>query len=212
MTPTEAVKFVKLVNALWPQQRLEDATPDAWYAAGLKDVDPQDAAEAAARLVKSKVFISLAEILSEVKALREQRLARVPVPPPAAELTNNQQAYKAALDQYIAEIADGRSVGQALESGKGKSPTEAYVAARGEGPERQIRLAAQQVRCPRCSAAVGERCVNPLGRPLGTQPAHEARMVAAGLLERPPDPRPVSVAAIAAHPGLSGDHAHSNGE
>ena len=76
MTPVEAVKFVQFVSALWPQQRLEDETPDAWYAAGLKDVDARDAAEAATRLANHKVFISLAEILTEVKALRTERISR----------------------------------------------------------------------------------------------------------------------------------------
>jgi hypothetical protein len=181
MTPVEAVKFVKLVNALWPQQRLEEATPDAWYAAGLKDVDWRDAAEAATRLVKTKVFISLAEILTEVKTIRSQRLERAPLPAPSADLTDNQAAYKAALDRSIDQIAGGWDVGPALEARKGAPPTETYIAARGGDPGRNLRVASLPTPCPHCKAAPGDRCVNAAGVPLGTAPAHEARLVAAGL-------------------------------
>lgn len=179
MTPTEAVDFTEFVSALWPQQRLEDATPDAWFAAGLKDVDPADAKHAATRLASLKTFISLAELLTEVKALRSERLERTPLPAPP---TDDADGYREMLRRDINRIAGGWSIGKALAKGQGTEPGEDYLEARGEDPKRrELRVGAMTVQCPRCGVLANERCESPLGEPLSTQPAHDARLVAAGL-------------------------------
>lgn len=179
MTPTEAVRFVHLVSALWPQQRMEDATPDAWFAAGLKDVAWNDAAQAANNLVASKVFISLAEILAEIKAIRTRRLERIPLPAPSPEA--GARDYQAQVQQGLKRIADGLELPRAITSGGGAEPTDEYLKARGNDPHRELRVAAIVVQCPRCHATAGERCTNAVGKPIGTAPAHDARLVEAGI-------------------------------
>ncbi|MET9339232.1 hypothetical protein [Nonomuraea sp. NPDC003804] len=181
MTPVEAVKFVQYVSALWPQQRLEDATPDAWYAAGLKDVDAADARDAANKLVVDKVFISLAELLTEVKAIRAGRIALAPVPAPPAELADEPVAYREAFHASLRQMARGFALPKQITSGA--EPNEAYTAARG-GDRDPLRVEAIRVPCPwpPCRAVVGAGCVDGQGHRLPA-PAHEARLRAAGLLE-----------------------------
>lgn len=188
MTPVEAVKFVQFVNALWPQQRLEEATPDAWYAAGLKDVDAGDASEAATRLASHKAFISLAEIMNEVRTLRAERIARVPLPAPPAELADQPRDYKAAFQAGLAKLARGFELPKQI-TAKVEPSTE-YVEIRG-GDHDPIRIAAIRVPCPwpPCKALPGAVCKDADGRRLAA-PAHEARLKAAGLdqvAQRPGD-------------------------
>lgn len=181
MTPVEAVKFVQFVSALWPQQRLEDETPDAWYAAGLKDVDARDAAEAATRLANHKVFISLAEILTEVKALRTERISRTPVPAPPAELTDTPGAYQAAIQDAVAKMARGFALPKQITARV--EPPEEYTTVRGDD-HHPLRTKAMLVACPwpACKALPGAVCVDAVGNRLSA-PAHEARLRAAGLVE-----------------------------
>lgn len=200
MGPEEVIDLLSTAAA-FDRRTVGEADVIAWTAT-VGDLDFGDARDAVVQHYRdSREWLMPADVRKIVKAMREARLAREVLPAPEPELTDDQRAYKAALDQNIEQIADGRSVGRALAAGSGRPPTDAFVTARGEGPQRRIRLAAQEVICPRCAAAVGERCVNPLGKPLGTQPAHEARMVAAGLAE-PVEARRLSPAAIARHPGL----------
>ncbi|MEV4096946.1 hypothetical protein [Streptosporangium saharense] len=182
MTPTEAVRFVRHVGRLWPQQRLEDGTPDAWYAAALKDITPTDAAEAADRLVKVNAFVSLAEIVSEVRRIREERIARHPVPAPPA--VDDPQTYRAELQTRVRQLADGMQPPRRAAIGSGAQPGDEYSRARGADRD-PLRVVANQVRCPwaPCQAAVGQSCVNAAGRRLPGAPAHEGRLVAAGLAE-----------------------------
>lgn len=181
MTPTQAVDFTDYVVALWPQQKLEPGTPDAWYAAGLKDVDFADAEQAANRLCGKNKWISLAEILAEVKTLRSERLERATIPAPA---TDDAGEYRDAVRREIARIAGGWSIGKALTRGGGAEPTEEYLEERGEDAEfRALRTAAMTVQCPRCGVRATERCVNAADMPLSTEPAHQARLVAVGLAE-----------------------------
>ena len=181
MTPVEAVKFVRFVSALWPQQRLEDETPDAWYAAGLKDVDPQDAGEAATRLAPHKVFISLAELLAEVRKLRAERIERAPLPAPDAALTDDPVAYRESFQSMLATFADGRTLPKQIQGRV--EPSEEYIEERGDDHS-PIRIEAFRVACPwpPCRALPGAVCVDADGRRLSV-PAHEARLRAAGLLE-----------------------------
>ena len=179
MTPIETVKFVALVSALWPQQRMEDATPDAWFQAGLKNVAREDAEQAANNLVAHKVFISLAEILTEVKAIRSRRLERIPLPAPNPDAGAREQ--QAQLQREIQRIADGRKLPRAITSGGGAEPSEEYLKARGDDPHRELRVAALVVQCPHCHATAGDRCTNAGNKPITTAPAHDARLVEAGL-------------------------------
>jgi hypothetical protein len=181
MTPTEAVMFVRQVGAVWPQQRMEDGTPDAWYAAGLKDVSHADAAEAITRLAKFKTFISLAEILTEVKRLREDRIAQHAVINPHGEVADDPRGYREALGATITRIADGLAVRKALTRGGGSQPSEEYNRSRGADRD-PVRVASMAVPCPwpACKAAKGAACTDACGRRLKV-PAHDGRLVKAGL-------------------------------
>ncbi|HEY9439664.1 MAG TPA: hypothetical protein VIS29_13660 [Streptomyces sp.] len=184
MTPTEAVMFVRQVGMLWPQQRLEDGTPDAWYMAGLKDIPLADGAEAITGLAKVKTFISLAEILTEVKRLRAGRLAAQPMlSGPRPELTEDPPAYRAELTAAIGRIADGRSVRRAIARGGNSRPSAEYDQVRGADAD-PIRRAAKKVPCPWpvCKAPAGSACTNAVGGRL-KEPAHEGRLVKAGLAD-----------------------------
>lgn len=183
MTPTQAVAFVARVAQIWPRERLDQGTPDAWYAAGLKDVSSTDAAEALVNLAKTLSFISLAEILTEVRRIRQARIARRPIHDPPHELTDNERAYRDRIKEETRRIADGIAIGKALEAGKGNQPSAEYNQIRGIHRD-PIRVAAKSVRCPweTCKADIGSTCVTATGRPLD-RPAHDARLVAAGLAD-----------------------------
>jgi hypothetical protein len=200
MNPEEVIDLLTTAAA-YDRRTVGDADVIAWSAA-VGDLDFADARDAVVQHYRdSREWLMPADVRRLVKAMREARLSRYVLPAPAPELADDQRAYKEALERAIGQIADGHNIGRALTTGRGRPPTGDFVTARGE-PQRQLRLAAQEVICPRCAAAVGERCVNPLGKPLGTQPAHEARLIAAGLAGPPAAPRPLSPSAIAAHPGL----------
>lgn len=182
MTPAEAERIVKAVISLWPQQRLEEHTPDAWYAAALRDVDFQDAAEALTNLVKVATFVSLAEILAEVRRIRELRIARRPINDPPAELADDEAAYRALVKEATKRLGDGDSgAARILAIGTGAAPTEEYDRARGRD-RHPLRQAAKRVRCPWCKADIGSACTTAGGRRLD-QIAHDARLVAAGLAD-----------------------------
>lgn len=184
MTPLEAVDFVELVIAGWPNTRTEDKTADIWYAAGLCDVSWEDGSNAVRNLLKTKNFISLAEIFGEVRRIRELRLAARPIPGPPPELTDDERAYKARLDADIKRIADATEIPRRAlpRPGHGAAPTPEYDQQR--GPYRAPhRVAAMRVRCPwdTCRAMPFEGCRNIGGRLLDHP--HEGRLVEAGLAE-----------------------------
>ncbi|MER5622483.1 hypothetical protein ABT061_15710 [Streptosporangium sp. NPDC002544] len=183
MMPTEAVLVTNRVTDLWPQQRMEDGTPDAWYAAALHAVDLHDALTALNNLAGVNTFVSLAEILAEVRRIRELRIARHPMPAPPAELTDNEGAYRDRVKESTKQLADGLDVGKVLAIGSGAQPGEEYNRARGLD-RHPLRLAAKKVVCPwpACRAAIGSACVSASGRRLD-QPAHDARLVAAELAD-----------------------------
>jgi hypothetical protein len=184
VTPLEAVDFVELVVAAWPSTRTEDKTADIWFAAGLCDIGWEDGSIAIRNLLKTKPFISLAEILTEVRRIRELRIAARPISGPPPELTDDERAYKATLDANIKRIADQAEIPRhALpRPGHGAAPTPEYD--RQRGPYRSLhRVAAMRVRCPwdTCRAMPYEGCRTTSGRLLDHP--HESRLVEAGLAE-----------------------------
>ncbi|WP_326646084.1 hypothetical protein OG884_15645 [Streptosporangium sp. NBC_01755] len=181
MTPVEAAVLTRRLIRLWPQQRIEDGTPDEWYVAALHAVDYQDADNALNNLVGVNTFVSLAEILAEVRRIRESRIARHPMPAPPAELTDNPGAYRDRVIQSTKQLADGLDVGRVLALGSGRPPTDEYNWARGLD-RHPLRIAAKKVRCPWCKAGIGSACTTAAGRRLD-QPAHDERLVAADLAD-----------------------------
>jgi hypothetical protein len=184
VTPLEAVDFVELVVAAWPSTRTEDKTADIWFAAGLCDIGWEDGSIAIRNLLKTKPFISLAEILTEVRRIRELRIAARPISGPPPELTDDEHAYKARLEANVKAVADTTKIDRRAlpPTGHGARPTSEYDQKRGvyRSPHR---VAAMRFRCPwdTCRAMPYEGCRNTAGRLLD-QP-HEGRLVEAGLAE-----------------------------
>jgi hypothetical protein len=94
--------------------RVEDATPDAWFD-DLRDVRLEDGREAVRRLTTAKPFVSLAEILTDVRKLRADRIASTPIPAPPFELVDRPLEYAAWHRRVVQEIADGTFTGPVAE-------------------------------------------------------------------------------------------------
>ncbi|MFF4989657.1 hypothetical protein ACFY19_20860 [Streptosporangium saharense] len=178
MTPTETVKFVHRLADLFPTFRYEAGTPDAWHKAGLAFVTPADASAAAINLARRQTFISLADLIGEIRRIRDERISAEPIPDPG---TADPQLYKERVRAAVTRLGDGYGLGthRALNAAPRRQgpPPAAYLQARGRTAEDET---ARAHRCPwpPCQAHPGASCVNPLGRP--TAP-HHARLVAAGL-------------------------------
>ena len=177
MTPTQTVQLVALVASVCPSMRMEETTADAWHAL-LADLDHDDARAAVLRLGRRQRYIAACDIRDEVRVIRHDRLARTPVPAPPADL--EPVAHRDELRHTVAAIAAGRSLDRALTTGRPEPtpPTQARTQAHGTARDPR-RLAAIAVGCPWCHEPAGRPCVNAIGRPLATQPAHQARLDAA---------------------------------
>ncbi|PRX90673.1 zinc finger domain-containing protein [Allonocardiopsis opalescens] len=167
MTPSETVVLTRYVKALFPHQQIDEYTPDAWHDA-LADIDAFDARTAVADLAKSCRFIGPADIVSRVRAIRNERLSRTPLPPPPPDARD----YQRQLQESIRRIADGKQVSAIGGGRRGSQPSAEYRAARTQGSRdaADALAAALTVPCPAlgCGAQAGARCVSSTsGRPLG---------------------------------------------
>jgi hypothetical protein len=158
---------------------LEDTTTDAWHLL-LADLDVADVKAAVIRLGRQRSDIAAADIRAEVRAIREERLARNPLPLPDSD-PDDPRRYRAELLALVTAIASGRRV-QRTPAAPGSPPSHLT------GSKRDSRVRSLRVPCPWCGAAAGRPCTVPrLGIPLRRAPAHQARLLAAGLAE--PGPR-----------------------
>lgn len=66
MTPTETVAYTRYVRALFPHQKIDEYTADAWHDA-IRGLTFQDATAAAVEIVKRQPFISPSEIIAEAR-------------------------------------------------------------------------------------------------------------------------------------------------
>src|SRR5690349_8618255 len=107
MTPKEAVLLTRYVKACCPQQQIDEYTPDAWHDL-LGDLSLADCRAAVAEVAKRQPFVAPSEIRAEVKRTREARITAAKIPPPPPELTNDPDAYSAALHAARVAAADGR--------------------------------------------------------------------------------------------------------
>lgn len=170
--------------AAYDRRTAGQADITAWHLA-IGDLNFHEAqAAVVAHYTEDVDWLMPAHIRTRVKRARELRLAARPIPEPAPELTDDQRAYKNDLDSSIRRIADGQAVGKALTTGTGHQPSEEYTRIRGADRD-PVRVAAMQVRCPwpPCQAATGSTCTDVRGNRLRTAPAHDARLVEAGLAD-----------------------------
>lgn len=73
MNATETAKLCAAIAQSAPAQRFDDDTP-AFWAVLLEDVRYEDAREAVVRLLKRQPFVAPADIITEVKRIRRDRL------------------------------------------------------------------------------------------------------------------------------------------
>ncbi|MFF0200608.1 hypothetical protein [Streptomyces sp. NPDC005017] len=178
MLPAETAQLVALVAAMCPSMHLEDTTTDAWHLL-LADLDVADVRAAVIRLGRQRSDIAAADIRAEVRAIREERLARNPLPLPDSD-PDDPRRYRAELLALVAAIASGQRV-RRTPAAPGGPPSHLT------GSKRDSRARSLRVPCPWCGAAAGRPCTLPrLGTPLRRSPAHQARLLAAGLAEPGP--------------------------
>jgi hypothetical protein len=167
---------------------MDEFTPDAWHDL-LGDLDPIDAKTAVQRVLRRQPFVAPAEIRAEVTAIRRERLDREVLPAPPTELADDQVKYREALTAGIARLAEGWNPTRALKSGR-DDPSDEYDQARAidDDPHRYLRVKAiRAAKCTRCKAPKGKRCRDLFGNPVQGIPAHQVRLVAAGLAEQADD-------------------------
>lgn len=109
MTPTEAVLLTEFVGACCPQQRIGEYTPDAWHEL-LHDLPLDDCRTAVGIVARRQPFVAPAEIITEVRKIRSERIARTQIPAPPAELADHPRDYQRALLAAVKIAADGHAL------------------------------------------------------------------------------------------------------
>ncbi|MCP9205539.1 zinc finger domain-containing protein [Streptomyces sp. NEAU-Y11] len=197
MTEEETVILARYVRALCPQQRFDEYTADAWHDL-LAPYSLEEARAAVARhIAAGHAFVSVGEIVTEIRKARNDRLDRhTEAEPPAGDLGDH-TSYRAALLAERRAIADGRTEPQpvpALPPGSTEpQPTgraRAILAAAGNhlpGPREGV-TNVLAIPCPRCHARPGRTCTTNGRHRADVHPARleDARRAAAGL--PPADP------------------------
>lgn len=109
MNRTEAVALCRLAKACCPQQAFDEHTPAAWGEL-LGDLSFDDAKAALLEVAKRQPFVAPAEIRTEVRRIRRQRLDAAPplVPPPDLD-PDDVLAYRRWLASARRAIADGKT-------------------------------------------------------------------------------------------------------
>lgn len=148
MTPEQAITLCEMTAACCPQQRINEHTPDAWYAL-LGDLDFDDAREALVRTAKRQPFVAPAEIRDEVKAIRGARLANSDLAPPPDP---DARDYTRQLQARIAALADGAAVPPAVSGGASDEPTPDYRQARAQAAPPSPAMEAPDDWCGRCDS------------------------------------------------------------
>ena len=135
MTKAEVARLLA-VAAAFDQRTTSEEDDLAWLAA-IGDLGFDDARLAVvAHYRNSTERIMPGHIRAGVKQIRADRLARVPVPAPPAELADRPTVYRNTLRQQIQRLADGFAPPPAITGAPGEDgPPDEYVAARKALPE-----------------------------------------------------------------------------
>lgn len=156
MSQEEWTIVFRYVKAMFPQQRFDEFTPDAWYDV-LGEYDPYAIKAAIAAHAAKKPFISPAEIIaavSDASAERMDEFVYEPADPdetPAQYLANRRrqiQAVRLGQRPPVLALPSGRPLGDL--SNVGRRVPEEQRAVRRPGP--------LGVECPRCQAPIGKGC------------------------------------------------------
>lgn len=108
MDKAQALTLTRLVKGMCPAQQVDRYTPDAWYEAGLKDMEYEDAKAAVMALGTKIRFIALSDISDEVKLIRRARFNGVrPDILGAAADPDDVVGYLDAVKSDVKAIGDG---------------------------------------------------------------------------------------------------------
>lgn len=196
MTEDEVVLITRYVRAVCPQQRLDEFTSDAWYDFLYPFTVDETRAAIQAHVTKGNAFISIGEIVAQIRKVRADRISRhTEALPPAGD--HDDASYKAALLAERKAIADGHLTPTAvpeLSPGHTTAPYEGRGRAllRSVGREAHSRRPEFTATCPRCQATPGRPCTDGHGR--RRRDAHPSRIDASRALaagEPPIDRRAV---------------------
>jgi hypothetical protein len=121
----ETALLVRMVAAVAPQQPIDSRTPEGWHEL-LKDVPFEDAKAALARISGRQPFISAADIMAGVRAVREERIDQVGVPTPNVD-PDDTIAWVREKRALTHLVADGRMTleGRAVYERGGRTLTNA---------------------------------------------------------------------------------------
>jgi hypothetical protein len=114
MTEEEALVLTRYVKSCCPQQPIDTYTPEAWYGV-LKDLTFGDCERAVTALAGRQKFIAVSDIVTEVRRVRADRIARSSIPCPPPEVAGGWRAYQEALLESIREAGDGHGIPAAVE-------------------------------------------------------------------------------------------------
>jgi len=178
VTEDEVVLITRYVRAVCPQQKIDEFTSDAWEDF-LLPYSVNEARAAVQRHVgRGNAFISIGEIVAEIRKARSDRLSRhTEAEPPPGDTSD--ATYKAALLGERKAIADGRAnpvaiaalppgIEPAMYEGRGRSLL------RQIGRESLSRRPEFAAACPHCLAPSGKPCVN--GKGQNRRDAHPSRL------------------------------------
>ena len=157
MTQQEWVILFRYVRAMFPQQKFDEYTPEAWYDV-LGEYGGNETRAAIAACAAEKPFVSPAEIVAAIRNRRQDTDRDLQGPGQYAEIPDadpdDVQAYLAALRQQRTRAASGEQLTArsilAITANVGREVPAEYVAVRRPGP--------LGVECPRCHAGPGKSC------------------------------------------------------
>ncbi|MFI1165592.1 hypothetical protein ACH4UM_18750 [Streptomyces sp. NPDC020801] len=184
MTPEETVMLTRYVRATCPQQRMDEYTADAWYDFLAPYSLSETQAAVAAHVRKGNAFISIGEIVAEIRRARNDRLARhTEAEPPYGDFGD--VSYKAALLDERKAIADGRADPIAVPAlPRGQEPAmyegRGRALLRSVGRETLSRRPEFTAACPHCLATPGRPCLD--GRGQHRRDAHPSRIEASSAM------------------------------
>lgn len=171
MTPEEVVLLAGYVHALCPAQKFDAYTPDAW--ADVFDDVPQytlaDCREGAARVAARQPFVAPAEIIAEVRKIREQRLTDFQYEPRPGETGEESAARR--REQVVACASGVRPPVLAVAGARPRPELQAALGGIGAMPSAGERQPAERLGpgkyskpCPKCDALIGRPCRTPGGK------------------------------------------------
>lgn len=180
MTEDEVVLITRYVRAVCPQQKIDEYTSDTWEDFLLPYSVDETRAAIRAHITRGNAFISIGEIVAEIRKARNNRINRhTESEPPHGAF--GEASYRTALLDERKAIADGRAEPVALPAlPPGQEP--AMYEGRGRallqsvGRESLSRRPEFTAACPHCLATPGQPCIN--GKGQQRRDAHPTRIEA----------------------------------